>query len=77
MRPRFTLKTVAVLGVGALAVAVSTTAGFAAQSRATVAGTKPGWVASATQTGSPSASKRLSVNVILPMRNAPRRSRAL
>ncbi len=70
MRPRLSLKTVAVLGAGTLAVAVSTTAGFAAQSRVTVAGTKPGWVASATQTGSPSASKRLSVNVILPLRNA-------
>jgi subtilase family serine protease len=69
MRPRLTLKAIAVIGAGTLAVAVSTTAGFAAPNRVTVAGTKPGWVASATRTGSPSASKRLSVNVILPLRN--------
>jgi subtilase family serine protease len=70
MRPRLTLKAVAVLGVGTLAVALATNAGFAAQSRVTVAGTLPAWVAYATQTGMPSASKRLSVNVILPLRNA-------
>ncbi|HKD96897.1 MAG TPA: S53 family peptidase [Micromonosporaceae bacterium] len=71
MRPRLTLKTVAVLGASVLALPVLTSAGYAAApSRATVAGSLPGWVASARQTGAPAASKKMSVNVVLPLRNA-------
>src|SRR5215467_8972490 len=72
MRPRLTLRTVAVLGAGVLALPVLTSAGYGAAtpSRATVAGSLPDWVASARQTGAPAASKKMSVNVVLPLRNA-------
>ncbi len=60
------------LGAGVLAIPVLTSTGYAApaSSRATVAGSLPGWVALARQTGSPAASKKMTVDVVLPLRNA-------
>jgi subtilase family serine protease len=72
MRPRLSLKTVAVLGVSALAVPVMISSSFAADSpsRVSVAGSLPDWVATAHQTGTPSASTKLSVDVVLPLRDS-------
>src|SRR5262245_60222071 len=72
MRPRLSLKAAAVLGAGALALPFVASSSFAANapSRTTVAGSLPDWVATAHQTGTPSASTRLSVDVVLPLRDS-------
>ncbi|HKE64559.1 MAG TPA: S53 family peptidase [Micromonosporaceae bacterium] len=72
MRPRRSYKTVAALGVGVVAVAVTGSLSFAATPRVAIAGTKPAWVTSAKHVGQPAASKRVSVNVILPLRDVAR-----
>lgn len=70
MRPRFTLTTVAIVGTVALAGPIVGTLAFASSPRVAIAGTMPRWVAAAKQIGTPAASKALSVNVILPLRDA-------
>lgn len=69
MRPRLSIKTVAVLGVGALALPFVGSAGYAAPSRVSIAGTLPSWVQNARSTGAPAASSRMSVDVVLPLHN--------
>src|SRR5690349_168017 len=72
MRPRLSLKAVAVLGASALALPLMASSTFAANasSRSAVAGSLPDWVATAHQTGTPSASTRMSVDVVLPLRDS-------
>jgi subtilase family serine protease len=67
MRPRLTVKAVAVLGAGALALPLfGSGAGFAAPSRVSV-GTLPSWVTTARTTGVPAASSKMIVDVVLPL----------
>lgn len=68
MRPRLTFKTVAVLGASALVLPFVGSAGFAAPSRVTVAGSVPSWATSAHAVGTPAASSQVSINVVLPLR---------
>lgn len=69
MRPRLSWRSVAVIGAGALVLSALGTAGFASSSRVSVAGTMPDWARSAHATGNASASSKLTVNVVLPLRN--------
>jgi subtilase family serine protease len=69
MRLRFSWRTVAVIGVGALVLPALGSLSFAATpSRVIVAGSMPSWARSAHVTGNASASTVLDVNVVLPLR---------
>jgi len=68
MRPRLSMRTVAVIGAGALVLPALGSVSFASTSRVAVAGSMPDWARSAQVTGSPSSSSTLTVNVVLPLR---------
>ncbi|HZD97898.1 MAG TPA: protease pro-enzyme activation domain-containing protein, partial [Micromonosporaceae bacterium] len=58
-------------GAAVLTVPFATSSAFAAtSSRATLAGSTPSWATSGRMVGSPSASTKISFNVVLPLRNS-------
>ena len=58
-------------GAAVLTVPFATSSAFAATtSRATLSGSTPSWATSGRMVGSPSASTKISFNVVLPLRNA-------
>ncbi|HEU0240704.1 MAG TPA: S53 family peptidase [Micromonosporaceae bacterium] len=69
---RFTTRRVLVLvGAAVLTVPFATSSAFAATSgRATLGGSSPSWATSNRVVGSPSASTKITFNVVLPLRNA-------
>jgi subtilase family serine protease len=77
MRPQFGRRvlgrrTVLVIGVAALVVPifVGGASGAPAASRSTLSGSRPSWTPSATVVGTPSASTKVSFNVVLRLRDA-------